>query len=303
MCQNLVLAFCVLTLQLSAANVVFGEKITDKALGFTLHIPSDFVARPELAASQPDMVYAFVSQQKDEDDFPEVCMIEKLGGTLPPGGFDGKKMAARLNAEHFATTWQGHQVDAFIMRQPVNGIDTVTYMIQIPLRRQAIQLHLLGLASEKEKVGDLFDQILAGFQGESNWSSSTPSGTLPSGTWSSAPSSTDSTNRYGKILLGIGIGGIVAGLVALMIASRWLPQGGVLVIAIAVYYASWNIPGERTREVQMLRGATRMFGVAAGVLGLVDLVRRRKPKKGSAIATLAQETVVVAEAPSKSQGP
>ena len=64
----------------------------------------------------------------------------------------------------------------------------------------------------------------------------------------------------------------------LWLVSRRSPKGTVLVIAVVIYYLSWQIDDTRVREMHLLTGTMRMLGFAGGILGLVDLFRRRKPK-------------------------
>jgi hypothetical protein len=48
--------------------------------------------------------------------------------------------------------------------------------------------------------------------------------------------------------------------------------------------ASFALPNVRSREMSMLTGSMRMFGFAGGILGIVDVIRRRKSgNKGKAL--------------------
>jgi hypothetical protein len=53
----------------------------------------------------------------------------------------------------------------------------------------------------------------------------------------------------------------------------------VLGIAFLIYLVSWQIGGIRSREILAISGFVRMLGFAGMILGIVDLFRKRKPKK------------------------
>ena len=71
---------------------------------------------------------------------------------------------------------------------------------------------------------------------------------------------------------------VIGGLIALFFVSKKTPKGTVLAIAAVIYVASFAAQGIRIREVVLLTGAARMLGFAGGILGIIDLVRRRSPK-------------------------
>ena len=241
------------------------DTVTDPKLGFTLKLSAEFFARPDLIGTTPDIVHAFQYGDATEDGIPVLLLIEKLGGVIGRERLKKQDMPPGFNGELFVTTWQGLEIDGFEIPETVNGINAITYHVQIPLKGEAIQVKLFGPADREENLRRLLRQILDGLDGESNWHSS------------AAPSTVGDSENYGAVLLWIGIGGVLAGLVGLWFVSRRSPRGTVLVIAVVLYFLSWQIDGVRVREIQLLSGTLRMLGVAAGILGIVDLCRKRKP--------------------------
>ena len=65
--------------------------------------------------------------------------------------------------------WQGYDVDAFEFPEEVAGAAFLNYNVQIPLKREAIQLTIFGPAARKAELKRLLNETLAGLQGESNW--------------------------------------------------------------------------------------------------------------------------------------
>jgi len=84
-------------------------------------------------------------------------------------------------------------------------------------------------------------------------------------------------DAWGSVFLGVAILAIVGGLVGFWYVSRVTPKGTVLAIAFGVYVVSWLIPSGNNRAVEGLVATLRLLGFAGGVLGIVDLVRKRPP--------------------------
>lgn len=254
--------FCLLL----TGSVARADTIVDARLGFELELPAGFVSRPDLVGITPDIVHAFQFGEATEDEIAVLLLIEKLGGVIGRERLSKEDMPPELDGDIFVTAWQEFEIDGFEVPENVNGIPAVTYNVQIPLKREAIQVKIFGPADREELLQDLLRQVLDGLSGESNWFSS------------GAPPSVANSENYGKVLLLLGIGSVVVGLIALWFLSRSSPKGTVLVIAAMIYFLSWQIDDIRVREVRLLTGSLRMLGFAGGILGVVDLLRRRPPK-------------------------
>ena len=253
--------FCVLLTESESR----ADTVTDPTLGFTLKLSSDFMPRPDLVGATPDIVHAFQYGETTDDGIAVLLLIEKLGGVIGGERLKKQDMPPRFTGKLFVTTWQGFEIDGVEVPETANGIDAITYNVQIPLKSEAIQVKLFGPADHEETLKPLLRQILDGLEGKSNWLSS------------AAPSAVAERENYGTVLLCLGIIGIVAGLVFLWCVSRRTPKGTVLLIAAILYFVSWQIDDIRVREIRLLSGSMRMLGVAAGILGIVDLCRKRKP--------------------------
>ncbi|PQO28673.1 hypothetical protein C5Y97_23100 [Blastopirellula marina] len=239
--------------------------ITDSELNFTLELPSGFVSRPDLVGAVPNITYVFQYGEASEEELPILLFIEKMGGFIGRQKVTPKDMPPGFQGEFFTTQWQGFEVQGFKVPESANGIDTFTYNVQIPLKKEAIQIKLFGQADRVETLKPLLKQVLEGLQGESNWLTS------------AAPSSVANSESYGTTLLIVGIAGVVLGFVLLWLLSRHSPKGTVLLIAIVLYVISWQMEDVRAREVRLFSGCLRMLGFAGGILGVVDLLRKRDP--------------------------
>ncbi len=243
------------------------EEIADDAHGFRLTLPDGYVASPELVAANPKIIHAFVTRDADEDGRRFVLMIEQLKYTIGPQHLKAEKMPAGFTGRLSTTKWRGFEVDVIEVPEQVNDVETVTYNVQIPLKQAAIQVKLFGAANRKVELESQLRQILDGLEGESNW--------IPVASQIAARMSPES---YGNSLLAFAVVFIVGGLIALYILSRFMPKGTVLVVAAAIYIASWLLEGTKVREVVMLTGSMRLLGFAGGVLGIVDLLRKRRTR-------------------------
>lgn len=256
---------CLCFLQL--ISLVHAETIVDPKLGFTLELSPEFSEAPELVEANPAVVHAFRYGETPEDEIPVFLMIQKLNGYIRqeriteehlPEGFAGKMIDAQ---------WQGFEVDAFEVPEVMNGVDVLTYNVQIPLKTNGIQVMLFGPADRADELKSLLPPILKGLKGETNWSH------LP------LPSKFLDEDTYSNLLLVSAIVFVGLGLLAFFYLSGRTPKGTVLVLSIGLYIASWQFEEIKVREVLILSGMMRMLGFAGVILGVIDLFRKRKTKE------------------------
>lgn len=252
---------------MASASESRADTVTDPKLGFTLKLTSEFMPCMDLFGATPNIVHAFQYGEATEGEMGVLLLIEKLGGVIGRKRLNKLDMPPGFDGDLFVTTWQGFEIDGFVVPETLNGIDVVTYNVQIPLKGEAIQIKLFGPADREETLKPLLRQVLDGLDGESNWFSS------------AAPPAVANSENYGMVLLCLGIVGVVAGLIVLWLVSRRTPKGTVLVIAIVLYSLSWQIGDSRVREMRLLSGTMRMLGFGGGIIGIIDLLRKRKSEQ------------------------
>lgn len=244
------------------------ETLVDDARGFSLTLPDGLVPAPDLVGASPDIVHGFVLGDPTDDEVDIMLFIEEMHGTIGRERLKVEDLPPGFEGRVFTTSWGGFEVDAFEVPEQLGEIEVITFNVQIPLKRSAIQVKLFGPADRKAELKKLLSRTLAGLEGESNWIQS------------AVPLSPVASSRnYGTILLAFAIALILGGLIVLWLVSRSAPRGTVLVIAAAIYFAGMALEGIRVREVLMLAGALKMLGFAGGMLGIVDLVRKREPRE------------------------
>jgi len=247
------------------------EELVDDAHGFRLRLPDGYVADPEVVAANPKVIHAFVTRDADDKGRRLFLIVEGLKYTIGPQHMKAEQMPPGFQGRISTMKWRGFDVDVVEVPEQLNGVDLVTFNVQIPLKKAAIQLKLFGAADRKTELEDLLRQSLDGLEGESNWNPVT-----------SPIAARMSPESYGNALLIFAVTLIVGGLIALYAISRFTPKGTVLAIAAVIYVASWSLEGVKSREGLVLSGSMRMLGFAGGLLGIIDLLRKRRPRPGEA---------------------
>jgi hypothetical protein len=65
--------------------------------------------------------------------------------------------------------WLGLPVDGFRVVDKLGSGEYLSFNVQIPLRKQAIQLGFGGAVSSESELHALVDQLLPTLDGETNW--------------------------------------------------------------------------------------------------------------------------------------
>ena len=259
-----ILAICATFLPV-AARLSGGEEIVDQEYGFALVLPDGFQRDPRLVDADPDIIHAFLLGNPDDAEPDLVLVVQKLPGLIPPERIRPEEVPPGFQGRIFSMTWKGREVDAFEVPGQLAGIATLTYNVQIPLRRTGIQLGLTGPANRKSEMNRLLPDIVAGLDGESNWSGTRrPGGPDRSLFW---------------MVLAVAIVIFFGGLVGLYLISKKLPKGMILAFAAMIFVGSFGVREQRAPEFGLIIAAFRMLGIAGGILGLIDLVSRRKPRQ------------------------
>ena len=240
------------------------EQIHDPDLGFSITIPDGFQPDPGLVALNPSFAHAF-RRIDPAGGVDTVIIIERLRATIGREPLDGSHMPPDFKGRLFRVPWQGFEIDALEVPQNVDGLEAVNFNAQVPLKRRAIQIRVIGSRDQKEQLRALLGELLASTRGESNWLGSV------------APPTLAASPRYGWLLVGLTILGLGLGLAALWLLRRRSARGVVLVVAVCIYALSWALPPGQMREMRSAIGGLRLLGILGMVLGLLDAVRRRPP--------------------------
>jgi hypothetical protein len=143
---------------------LFAFDYTNSELGFKATLPDgldDF--------STNMRVKALVSRGKvSPAGLTKMIAIQDLGGVI--GREDLSKMPARpRNATLEKTSWKGFEIDVFRIVENINGTSFVTFNAQVPLRPRAIQVSVVGPASDDSAVRKEMQTIVTSVEGPTNW--------------------------------------------------------------------------------------------------------------------------------------
>lgn len=160
------LALCGLLLAL--ASVASAARVEDPDLGFTLDIPEGFEPDPAILGADRDFVHAF-AKDDPAGGFSTIIVIERMRGTIGRERLDPAKLPPGFKGKLFTAKWNGFDVEATEVPEELNGVPTINYNAQVPLKREAIQLRVVGPQSKVKELRALLDQLLDGLKGETNW--------------------------------------------------------------------------------------------------------------------------------------
>ena len=186
-------------LLLAAASGVADAQVTNRELGYTLTVPAGFVAHPA-GKTNADIVDCW-GEEAPSDAGPITLCVERLRGTL------GREpmTAEQLGSPNLLLTsfrWNEFDIEGVeAVATPDNGF-TSTFVAQIPLEKEAIQLIVRGPGSHRARVRAAMTTTLVSLVGETGWLSRL-----------------QSFERYGR-LAGKIVGGILAVLAGVWLRSR-----------------------------------------------------------------------------------
>jgi len=149
----------------------------DTELGFAFDLPEGFQPLP--TASIPKVSkYAYIKPCNDGSKL--ILFVQPLGGTISREHIkveDVRRSAERLvppgapvpSITMTTFSWRGIQLDGIVSASKIKNVDLLSFTVQIPLRKQAVQLEATGVALPDRQVRELLDQMLSSFDGETNW--------------------------------------------------------------------------------------------------------------------------------------
>ncbi|MFT3685438.1 MAG: hypothetical protein QM783_11005 [Phycisphaerales bacterium] len=241
------------------------------ASGFTFTPPDGFDPLPQVVSQNPSIMYAY--GRMGSARAVTIVAIERLKGPIGRESMESFVPKDRLGMISKAA-WQGFTIDVFEVVEQVNGSEFVTYNAQVPLKPFAVQVKVFGPGADRAALRTLLDTMLRGLNGQTNWYRSL------------LPASISGSPNYATYLLIALIVFIVIGLTGLYLIGRRAPRGTVFVIAMLLIMLGLAIPSSPVRELLLLRGGLRMTGVIGLLLGVIELVRRRR--RGPAAAAAKQ---------------
>jgi hypothetical protein len=253
-------AMMVLALVLSV-GALRGETVVDAKRGFSFKTPEGFSPAPADRKS-PTFSHTFILGDPS-DDTPDISLgIQPLGGVIGREHLKTEDVPKGLNGRVFLAKWKGFDVDGIESRMTVEGYDVLSLGVQVPIRTEAIQVNVAGLASREKELRQYLSEVLASLDGQTNW--------IPS----AIPGSFTSSESYGYILFGATAVIVIGGAVVFFFMGRKRNEAWLVAAGVLVWCGGFIFPSVGTREIMMLSGSVHGLGVVVFLMGLVLLVFR-----------------------------
>lgn len=143
--------------------------LDDPALGFQITIP-DSMERMAVGEATIDVAHAF-RETGGAHRLPLVLQIQRLHGTIGRERLTLESLPAniRAGATLGVERWGEFELDVVRTRTDADGEVLATRTVQVPLRREAIQLVLGGSLDREAELDATLRALLASLHGESNW--------------------------------------------------------------------------------------------------------------------------------------
>ena len=157
-----------------AASVATADDtpIRHAELGFEFHVPSGYeqLATEELAASEPDLLFAFGRPNADQSASEEVLVIRRLGKVMPRQETPDDIRDA--DGQLLPTTrmpWKDFDLWATRLEGEVAGRGFMTWVVLVPTSPEAIRVTISGEPARSEELKRQLQEFLMTLDGKSNW--------------------------------------------------------------------------------------------------------------------------------------
>jgi hypothetical protein len=143
------------------------QRVQDSELGFVFELPQGFTAIPP--ESKPKQYrYAFIKPGVGEAN--SVVTATGVGGAFLAGRhLKSIDVPQGLGNTLVTFSWRGLDIDCLRVPEKTAAGDYVTFNVQVPLKKQAIQIGFGGPASSEALIKARAEQVLSTLEGEVNW--------------------------------------------------------------------------------------------------------------------------------------
>ena len=147
-----------------ATHTPGATRFENRENGFSFDVPEGF--QPFSPAEIPRGCICAYFKPKAGEAF-RMLVVKNLGGRISREHLKSKDLPAGESLT--SLFWRGLAVDAVAVRGALRGVDFLFLNIQIPLRREAIQIDFGAPYSASLDLRPIAEQVLASLEGETNW--------------------------------------------------------------------------------------------------------------------------------------
>ncbi len=156
-------------------TTAFAIEIDDKNFGFTLTLPDGFSDFPQ-GHSMPNAIYSY-ARYSSEGRPGIIIGIERMNGVIGQESILDEQGLAKIKSmlpegaevKNYPAQWQGFKVEGIETVMSMQGVSMMERAVQIPLRREAIQIAVIGPGDASGEVSLVMEQILSSLKGETDW--------------------------------------------------------------------------------------------------------------------------------------
>ncbi len=142
----------------------------NSSFGYRFAVPDGFVAFPE-GRSQRDVVECWSELMPYSQNGALVLCVQRMHGRLARGPMKPEEVppAARL----MSFKWKGFDLNGFRADTAQGGTPVIILAVQVPLRKEAVQLILAGPLDQGQRAEAIMASTITSLEGETNWLTST----------------------------------------------------------------------------------------------------------------------------------
>ncbi|HXI33577.1 MAG TPA: hypothetical protein VNH63_05795 [Gemmatimonadales bacterium] len=156
---------------LLAGLALLAQVAASTQYGYRFPLPAGFADFPEAAATNADIVQCWSESAPAAASGALIMCVQRLHGTIGREGVRQQDLPPGAKLVHY--TWKGFNIDGSRMDTVESGNAVVILAAQVPLRGEAVNLIVTGPQDQTSRVEAIMTATLAGFEGESNWLTST----------------------------------------------------------------------------------------------------------------------------------
>lgn len=144
-------------------------EVREESLGLTLQLPDEMqpVSTAQLRVSDVIGAWSDATAQRRAS---RVVTLRRLGGVIGREEYqDGAPVGKGGNAKVTHLTWAGFSIVGAELYEEADGRRWYTINAQVPVKAEAVQLGVTGLAGEEAEVRATLQSLLDGLKAPSSW--------------------------------------------------------------------------------------------------------------------------------------
>lgn len=142
------------------------SSVRNEELGFSIAVPDSFVDYPA-GRAQKDFVYYWIEQHPSSDSGRLILGVTRLGGVIGREPASPRDLPAGMQPMTYR--WKGFDIEGGKSVTEQSGVRLVSFVAQIPLRNEAIQIVVAAPERDAERAQALMTSTLLSLDGETNW--------------------------------------------------------------------------------------------------------------------------------------